>query len=169
MDSMAVVWREQKSRFHSVTVEPLFKTLLLFLLKLYHRELKHTLTYRVVMSVKLRTVNIDFAKQTLICHEFITNVVVVFISFCLYFFHCFSTIHTCTMTITDLSFIVHSNQCKPWIIPWKCIYKKYFNTCRQKILFKLNWAGHRHHWTIFLFDTLKAALTQSVLLKALYK
>lgn len=73
MDSMAAVWREQRSRFHSVTVEPLFKTLLLFLLKLYHRELKHTLTYRVVMSVNLRTVNIDFAKQTLICHEFITN------------------------------------------------------------------------------------------------
>lgn len=86
MDSMAAVWREQRSRFHTLTVEPLFKTVLLFLLKLYHRELKHTLPYRVVMSVNLRTVNIDFAKQTLICHDFVKNLMVDFISFCVFTF-----------------------------------------------------------------------------------
>jgi len=99
MDSMAAVWREQRSRFHTLTVEPLFKTLLLFLLKLYRRELKHTLPYRVVMSVNLRTVNIDFAKQTLICHDFVKNLMVDFI----YVFF-FPIIHTCTMIITGFCF-----------------------------------------------------------------
>lgn len=105
MDSMAAVWREQRSRFHTLTVEPLFKTVLLFLLKLYHRELKHTLTYRVVISVNLRTVNIDFAKQTLICHDFVKSLMVDFISFCVWTFSLFfHHIHTYTMTITDFCF-----------------------------------------------------------------
>lgn len=110
MDSMAAVWREQRSRFHTLTVEPLFKTLLLFLLKLYHRELKHTLPYRVVMSVNLRTVNIDFAKQTLICHDIVKNLMVDFISVFLLFFFVFPAYtHVYNDNNRFLFFIVHSN------------------------------------------------------------